>query len=257
MKYPALALILGVLVLGPLAAQSSQDALTALAVKITEKRTQVETLSNDLDLLKAGYNEQLRSLAAQKADVETQINREKLRLDQLDRDLAEVRNRMQANRDKLGDSLPLVRRVLGQAKAQILAGLPFQISGRVSEVESLERLLEGGGIDAGTLLARVWNLLEAEYRLSGENGLYRQTVSVEGREQMSEVARLGMVFLYFRTPDGKVGAAVPSSSGWSYRVETQTESRKQIEVLFDSLRKNLKEGYFPLPNPTFVREVKP
>lgn len=251
----SLALILGTLSLTSVVAQSSQDALTTLAVKITEKRTQVETLSNDLDLLKAGYNEQLRSLAAQKADVETQINREKLRLDQLDRDLAEVRNRMQANRDKLGDSLPLVKSVLERTRKHIQAGIPFQVPGRVAEVESLERLLEGGGVEAGTLLARAWNLLEAEYRLSGENGLYRQTIEVDGREQLVEVARLGMVFLYFRTPDGKVGASIPADTGWTYRAETRPEARKQIEVLFDSLRKNLKEGYFPLPHPLHVNEV--
>lgn len=255
MNRTPLALILGVLVCMPSMAQSSQDALNALAMRITEKRTQVESLSSELDLIKAGYNEQLRSLAAQRADVETQINREKLRLDQLDRDLAEVRNRMQANRDRLGDSLPLARRVLAETKAHVAAGVPFQVPGRIAELESLERLLESGSLDPGTLLARLWNQLESEYRLSGENGLYRQTAEVDGREQLVEVARLGMVLLYFRTPDGKVGVATPLNPGWKFRVETNAASQKQIETLFDSLRKNLKEGYFPLPNPLYVREV--
>lgn len=242
------------MVLTPLVAQTSQESLSALALKITEKRSQVEALTSELELLKTSFNEDLRSLAAQKADVETQINREKLRIDQLERDLAEVRQRLSVDQGQLADSLPLVVRVLERLRMYVSTALPFQREGRLAEVDTLIRLADGESIEPGTLLARVWNLMESEYRLSGENGLYRQSLVIEGREQRVEVARLGMVFLYFRTPDGRVGMAVPGAQGWSYRVETNTERRKAIESLMDSLRKNLKEGYFVLPYP-YAQEV--
>ncbi len=248
--------ILGALVLAgapSLAAQSSQEALTALAVRITEKRTQVETLSTDLDQVKAAYNEQLRSLAARKADLEIQLNREKLRVEQLDRDLAEARGRIQSDKTDLGDSLPAAKTVLIRLKAAIGAGIPFQTEGRLQEVENLERLLDEGNLEPGGFLARVWNQLEAEYRLTGDNGLYRQKVTLDGQEQMVEVARLGMSLLYLRTLDDHYGLAAPRDGGWVFRTLPEGDDAKRIKALFDGLRKNLKEGFFPLPNPFFVK----
>ena len=235
----------------PLGAQATQDALTALATRISEKRAQVETLTSELDLVKADYNERLRSLASQRADLETQIKREQLRVEQIGRDMAEVRSRISTKKSDLGDTLPLAKRVLANLKASVQKGIPFQTEGRVAEIESLERLVLAGNLDASGFLARVWNQLEAEYRLSSDNGLYRQKVILAGREQMVEVARLGLVLIYFRTLDDHFGMAVPRDGAWEFVLSPDSQEIKKITALFDGLRKNLKEGYFPLPNPYF------
>jgi hypothetical protein len=120
---------------------------------------------------------------------------------------------------------------------------------RISEVETLERLLREGNLETQTVLTRVWNMVEAEYRLTSESGIYRQTIEVGGEEQLSEVARLGTVLLYFRTFDDRYGYAVPTPDGWRYQLARNRQERQKLQTLFDSLRRNLREGFFDVPNP--------
>jgi hypothetical protein len=230
-------------------AQTSQQALANLAARITEKRSQVESLSTELELAKTEYNEQLRSLATQQADVEAQINREEIRLDQVNQDISEYRARVEEARDQMADIEPLIGRVLLELKIYMQKGLPFKVPDRVAEVETLETMLVEQSLDTGRLLARVWNLLESEFRMTSESGLYKQSIFINGEEQLAEVARLGMTFMYFKTLDEKFGYVVPAGDGGEYRFAVNRDDEQKIAILFDSLRKNLREGYFDLPNP--------
>ena len=229
--------------------QTNQEALENLAAQIAEKRSQVEALSNQLDLQKAEYNERLRSIATQQADVETRIKREELNMAKLERDMEEYSARIMDNRTSMREIKPIIMNVLDEMRSYISTALPFQTDSRLAELDSLERLLDEGRLDEASILARIWNTLEAEFRLARESGLYRQTITLNGEQQLAEVARLGMAIMYFKTFDEKFGYVVPAGSGWEYRIASSRDEQKQIEVLFDALRKNLREGYFVLPNP--------
>jgi archaellum component FlaC len=234
-------------------AQTSDEALSNLAERIAEKRSQVESLSAELELAKTEYNEQLRSLATQQADVEAQIKREELRLDQIEQDLEEYKARIEQTRSALEDIEPMIARVLVQLETYIRNALPFKVPERLEEVETLKRLLDEGSLETGKLLARIWNMVESEFRMTTESGLYKQSIEIDGSSQLAEVARLGMVFMYIRTLDERYGYVVPAGNGWEYKVTEDREEQQQIAELFDSLRKNLREGFFDIPNPTAKR----
>jgi hypothetical protein len=144
---------------------------------------------------------------------------------------------------------PLAGRILLQLKDYINESLPFQVPQRLSEVETLSRLLDEGHLDTGNILARIWNLIESEFRLTTESGLYRQVIEINGESMLSEVARLGMVLLYYKTFNGKYGYAVQIEDEWRYIQARSVDEERHIDYLFNSLRKNLWEGYFTLPNP--------
>ena len=234
-------------------AQTSNDTLSNLAGRIAEKRSQVESLSAELELAKTEYNEQLRSLAAQQADVEAQIKREELRLNQIEQDLKEYKARIEQTRSALEDIEPMIGRVLLRLETYIRNALPFKVPERLEEVETLKRLLDEGTLETGKLLARIWNMVESEFRMTTESGLYKQSVEIDGGPQLAEAARLGMVFMYIKTLDGQYGYAVPTGDGWEYRLTADREEQRQIAELFDYLRKNLREGFFDIPNPTAKR----
>jgi len=245
MKY-----FLGALLLLAAAGVDAQtaDPLAVLAQRLADKRAQIEALTSDLDLLKADTNERLRSLATQRADLETQLKREQLKQEQLRQDLAAAHRRIQSRESDLGDQAPLIRATLDQMRGFVRRGIPFAVEGRLAELDNLQRQLEARPQESGAFLARLWNQLESEYRLSGDSGLYKQSILLDGKDQMVEIARLGLTLAYFRTLDDRYGLAAPGPTGWSFRLLTGAES-KQVEALFSALRKNLKEGYFPLPNP--------
>jgi len=56
-----------------------------------------------------------------------------------------------------------------------------------------------------------------------------------------------------KTLNDKYGFAVRSPEGWRYTRSRSREEDRQIALLFDSLRKNLREGFFTIPNPEGVR----
>lgn len=231
-------------------AQTSSDALANLAARIAEKRSELESLSNELELTKTEYNEQLRSLATQQADVETQIKREELRLQQIRQDLENARESVEQNESVLEDVEPLLNQVIERTRQYVQRALPFQVEDRLSELDDLQRLVSEGNLRADTLLSRVWNAVDAEFRLTTDSGIYRQTIQLSGNEQLAEVAKLGMVLMYFRTLDGRYGYVVPVGEGeWRYELASTREEIQQIDNLFESLRRNLREGFFDLPNP--------
>ncbi len=233
--------------------QTTQEVLANLAQRIAEKRSEVESLSNEVELAKAQYNEQLRSLATQTADVEAQINREKLQLQQINQDIERARKTIQRAEESVADVDPLINRVLARHRTYINNALPFQQVERLKELDSLERLYADGSLEAPTMLTRLWNMVESEFRLTQESGLYRQNIEVDGEYQLAEVVRLGMVMLYFKTFDDQFGYAFPVGNGqWKYTRAQSRQEKDQIANLFDSMRRNLREGLFYLPNP-YVR----
>lgn len=234
-------------------AQTTQEVISNFAAQIAQKRSQVETLSNELELAKSDINEQLRSLATQRSDVETQVNREELRLAQLNQDIAQLQARIRANQASIAGVAPLASEILGQLKVQMQAGLPFKVPERIGEVEELQRQLETGGLDPQTVLTRLWNLIESEFRLTTESGIYQQTIEARGQQQLAEVARLGMVLMYYKTFDDRYGYVIRSGEGWTYREARDRTEQQQIVELFDSLRRNLRQGFFELPNPLTER----
>jgi len=230
--------------------QTTQEVLSNLATQIAQRRARVETLSEEVAQTRESYNEQLRSLAAQIADVEVQINRERLQLQQLDQDLARLQAEIAAAEGSVTDVEPIVRNALAAYRNYVNTALPFQREDRLDEIANLEQVLDDGNVEPRTVLTRLWNTVQSEFRMTGESGLFRQTIEVGGESQLAEVARLGMVLMYFRTFDDRYGYVVPAGNGrWEYLLATDREEARQISELFEALRRNLREGFFSLPNP--------
>ncbi|MFB6373638.1 MAG: DUF3450 family protein, partial [Bradymonadaceae bacterium] len=96
--------------------------------------------------------------------------------------------------------------------------------------------------------SRLWQFVEDELRLSRENGMYSQVIELGGEEVLADVARVGMVSLYFKTEDGRVGVAERTDEGWRWQTIRKEKQKRRIEKLFESFKKNIRVGYFELPN---------
>ncbi|MEM1010181.1 MAG: DUF3450 family protein [Myxococcota bacterium] len=96
----------------------------------------------------------------------------------------------------------------------------------------------------------MWQALEDELRLGRENGLYKQVVVLEGRSKRVEVARVGMVMLFVKTSGGQYGAAHCVKGKWHFLLytEAQRRARRQVAQLFDGFKKQIRTGYWSLPN---------
>jgi hypothetical protein len=59
--------------------------------------------------------------------------------------------------------------------------------------------------------------------------------------------------MFFATPDNKVGYVKKSGEKYAYVTVEDSEAREQIIDLFDSLQKQIRTGYFTLPNALLLR----
>lgn len=229
------------------------DAIDTRAAELAALRREVETRATEIQLAKEELRGRLKAIDAQKMEIEVQIRREELRLAQIEGEGASRRAEL-ADHASAHQSLgPAVRGAISEVRGQVERGLPFRTPERLAELDELSRQLEAGTLTAESATARLWAFVEDELRLTRESTLDRQIIPLADGEVLAEVARLGMVALYFRADGGQTGAAVRDGEGWRWVVFTSRDEAKAVETLMDKLRHGVRSGGFSLPNPAAPR----
>ena len=229
------------------AATHAQDSPDTLAERLVSLRGQVDTLQSELDIRREEHKNRMVYLTAQLAELEASRDREALRVRQLQDDLAEMRTEIDSGGVNSGALLPFVLQQIAILDRQISRGLPFKTVERRAELEELETQLQNGVITAQRGINRLWAFVEDEIRISRENAIYSQSVTIDGRNVLVDVAKLGSAMMFFRTRDMEYGRAVYGPQGWRYELLESNTGREQVASLFDSLRKQIRQGYFELP----------
>lgn len=240
----AAALLLCIALARPADARSA----ASLAERLAAMRAEVEELSGELTHIETDSSAELRSLARQKADLEAELEREKVRAAKL-RSSLETKRAAIAERSKGDEDLaPIFAAALAGLRRHVEAGLPFRAADRLAELDKIETLQKSGVLSTERALVRLWSFVDDELRMTRESGLFRQTISLEGRELLAEVVRVGMVAIYFRTSDGAVGETRRTGDGWRFTRVTGAAAERQIRDLFDSFKKQIRVGFFHLPD---------
>ncbi len=226
------------------------NSLENLAKSLAKIRGEVETLQTQLDTEKDKHGSRMSALNSQLADLSVEERRQKMNIEKLQHSI----EKMTVNAKKIeqsGEGLkPVLLTMLKDYRQHIQAGFPFKTEDRVKALGDLENNLVNQLIDSNKAVNQAWSLIEDEVRLSKENGVYQQTISLDGEKVLVDIAKLGTVFLFFQTRDNRVGMARPSAdSGWKYETVDDTSDVERIKNLFDSLKKQIRQGYFELPNP--------
>ncbi len=227
---------------------SAQDSLDNLASELVRLRGEVESLNAELNSLTEQHRAEMNALAAQKGDLEATRRREDLRIRQLEQDLADNRERAE-QAGIAGESLvPVAEQVIADLETLINAGLPFKTEERLSALNDIRSQLETGALAPPRIINRLWSFYEDELRLTRENGLYSQIIPLGGDRVLADIAKLGTIAMYFQTRDGRMGQAVRQGTDWRYEIIEAGNGRNQIATLFESMKKQIRVGYFVLPN---------
>lgn len=256
MSYSTSALALLATALLTVAPVKAQDNIEALVEELVQLRGQVEELNSNINRLQENHSSQMRSLAAQQGDLEATERRERLRVERLEKDLADLRTET-ADVGLAAEALsPVTESVMAELNRQIEQGIAFKKGERLAALSDIRDGLEAGSLSAPRAINRLWRFVEDEMRLTRENGLYSQIIQLDGEDVLADVAKIGTVALYFTTKDGRVGMASESAPGqWQFEVLDERNARAQIETLFDSLRKQIRSGFFELPNASVQLET--
>ena len=227
---------------------AAQDATEALASRLIQMRGQVDDLQSELNLNREEHKNRMTYLTAQLTEMEANRDREALRIRQLEGDLEEMRALVTAAGETSEVLAPIVLNHLFALRGQVQKGFPFKVSERLAELDDLENQLNSGVVTAHRAFNRLWAFVEDEIRISRENAIYTQSINLRGENVLVDIAKLGNAMMYFRTRDLQYGRAISTPGGWSFELLETAADQERVARLFDSLRKQIRQGYFQLPN---------
>jgi len=225
----------------------AQDSDSSLSARLIEMRGEVDSLQSELNLQREEHKNRMAYLTAQQADLEASKDREALRVRQLEEDLEEMRLEVAAAGDTSETLTPVVLDHISALRNQVSSGYPFKVQERLAALDEISSQLENGVVNAQRAVNRVWAFVEDEIRISRENAIYTQSINLNGENVLVDIAKIGNTMMYFRTRDKSYGRAVSTGSGWRFELLESPADQEQVAVLFDSLRKQIRQGYFELP----------
>ncbi|MDQ1268633.1 MAG: hypothetical protein QG560_1276 [Campylobacterota bacterium] len=227
-----------------------------LATSLMKLRADVEKLDSTVVEEKESYRASIKSLLRQKDDLKSVLSREDLKIKQLEQELQKVQKDIKEASKNSQGLKPIIVKALDSLVITINASLPFKTQERVQDVLKIKEQVESDLITPQKGLTLAWNSAMDALRMTKENGIFKQTIVVDNEEKLSEVARIGTVMMFFKTPDDSVGHVVKESGGYSYKKVTQKEEQEQILALFDAFKKQIRSGFFKLPNAIVSAEAK-
>ncbi|GAB4189248.1 MAG: hypothetical protein Tsb002_16120 [Wenzhouxiangellaceae bacterium] len=234
-------------ILGAGICHAQDDNIDRLAQRLIALRGEVEQLQSELDVQREEHKSKMSYLAAQQAELDATLDREQLRVQQLEDELNELRAQADTAGADAETLTPIVVQAIARLRAAIESTLPFKRVERTAALDEIEQELNSGVIVPQRAMNRLWALVEDELRISRENAIYSQTIELNGESVLADVAKLGGVAMYFRTRDDRYGMANPEGDSWRWQVTSDPAQRDQIANLFDSLRKQIRQGYFEIP----------
>lgn len=230
---------------------ASDDAMVDTLMQL---RSEVQALHTQIEDNRDRYKMQIKSYALQKSDLEAQMNRKTTRLKELERDIGSVREEIKKASEMTKDLEPLLLDAVGKLKTLVKEGIPFKTEARLADLEHIEADIMNKTATPEQSFSKIWSSYEDALRMTHENGVFKQVVVINGTEELAEVAKIGTVMLFFRTPDGEVGYAEKENGEWHYVKAVNNERIREINALFTAMKKQIRVGYFTVPNAISVPE---
>ena len=227
-----------------------------MAESLMKLRAEVEQLDASINDEKDSYKASMKSLLRQKNDLESVVAREDLKIKQIERELDKVRKEISEAGKNTEGLKPLLLEAIALMQDNIKASIPFKTADRLADIEKIKSQLESNLVSPQKALALTWNAYGDAIRMSKENGIFKQTINIDNQDRLAEVARIGTVGMFFKLPDNTVGYATKDVTGWYFKASVSASEQEQILALFDSFKKQIRSGYFTLPNATLMTEAK-
>ncbi len=235
---------------------ASATSTDNMAESLMKLRAEVETLNSQISDEKDSYKSEMRSLTAQKSELEGIISRKELKLKEIQKELADIQAKItKASKNSLGLK-PIVFDAIDQLEAMIKTSIPFKIADRLAAVEKIKTQLQSSLITPQKALSYVYNSYADEIRMTKENAIFKQGIQLDGEDKLVEIARVGTAMMFFKTPDGTVGYVTRSGNGWEYKEELNKDKQTEILNIFDAFKKQIRTGYFTLPNALILSKEK-
>ena len=228
-------------------AYSYGSSIDNLAGELLTLRSEVEELQDTLDEKKATQKNELQSKNLVYSDLLATNQRLELQTRQLEEKLRAATEALEETFSGDRDLVGFVLTGLSQMKQHVDNSLPFKKSERKASLDAINTKLENKSISPYKAAHLLWSFWEDELRLLSDVSLQKQVVSIDDKELLCDVAKLGMMALFVKTPNEQYGKIIRKENQWSYLPLTESQDKQAVEDLFTSLQKQIRVGSFKLP----------
>lgn len=219
-----------------------------MSQQVIEERQAVEVLNEKYKTEKEKVYNDLKSIGARKAELDTNIQSDELQLRQLQGKVQKLKQDIKKEGALSEDMTPLFQAQAKELKAYVEGSIPFKKADRLEAISSLETRLHKGQMSSVRALIELWSLIQDEKRMAKESVLEKQVVAIDGKDTLVHVARLGMMAMYFSTEKDRYGEYYQDQGKWQYRLLDNEKEIGQVRDLILSLKKQVKTGYFLVPS---------
>lgn len=226
---------------------ASADSIDNLSGRLIKLRSEVESLSEELVLLRQEHKQQMLGLVNQETELQSGIR-------SMQRQSKRLKTEIEKNKERAGQAgiedhelKPVLVAAINSLTESITKGIPFMLEDRLQSLEEIKINLDKGLVSSHKTARLLWSFVEDEISLTKENGLYKQEIKIGNDYILADVAKIGMVGLFYRTTDNEYGMAVKEDS-WGYQSVTSSNETDQVDYLFENFGRQIRSGYFEMPN---------
>ncbi len=215
--------------------------------KLTQTRTEVETLSQEIDSLQREKQADLEQWTQRKTDLESQMQKEQLRSLQLTEKLKRLESRVkiQAKTDPAAQKRLLTW--IERFEAWVPATIPFLHEARQLQLKNLKIRAQKAQEPIEFIFADFWAFVESEMKMAQSNEYKIVDIAFNGQTRKCEVARLGLQSLFVVTPDKNILKAVKEGTAWKWKDIDASEDQDSVLSLVKNLKNKNGAGYYQLP----------
>lgn len=215
-----------------------------LSNKIIQLRMEVNTMSEELKSESELLKSRIQTLALEKIDLDSKIRRQKINLKNANLKLSEVKD----NSDHIEKNFSKeIVQFLNDESIRIQKSIPYKKTERINYVQTLKKDYLSDKNSEIKTLQLIWTHVEDELQLAKGISIDKDILEIDGKSTLVEVAKVGMVMMFYKTPDGKLGFIKFDQSKWMPTLFEDTSSKNLVNLFFENLRKQIKIGFFTLP----------
>jgi len=229
-------------------AASELQSLENISQELVTVRQQIETLHNEISYEKQTFKDQMRSYSNQKSDLDVRISRADLNIKDLQRELKKLAEISQKKNQVHDDVTPILKAAIEDLRSSVSGSLPFKLEQRLKALDEIEYRFNTHIISPNKAANQLWAFVEDELMLGKSSGIYNDTLTVGGQDKLVKVLRIGKIAMFYKTSDGQFGVTKKRGDEWQQQVFYDSENIAQLEQLFDSFSKNIRNGQFNTPN---------
>jgi aspartyl-tRNA synthetase len=229
-------------------ASTGISSLENISQELVKVRQEIGALHTDINFEKERYRDQLRSYSSQKSDLDVRISRAELNLKDLQRELKKLAEQNMEKSQAQADVTPVLKQAIKTLRSSVSNSLPFKLKDRLKVIDEIEFRLDSNTISPNKAANQLWAFVEDELMLGKSNGIYNDIVVIGGQEKLVKVLRIGKIAMFYKTSDDVFGVTKLDQGKWQQTVLDDSDSVSQLEVLFDSFNKNIRNGQFVTPN---------